>query len=433
MARFNFRHGIARRQEDGFGNGANLQPSNGGSFIDLIVSPDPTIFIIAHYDVDYMVVENASKSKAWGPFISSQNYWLYWDIDFLTGELTRGFTTFEPVHGLVPPHNPQVDMHWFDNNEMVMKVWSGSQWIEKIRVFACKYQNGTTIIDVPIGSQIGVNGIEVFAGNILFDPDGRPLQKFQRNRRGRFITTETELHSQFSRISNFRVEASIVQGRATENIPIHHCISYNGYDELVLSRNTISSRPCIGLSSEDMETGEVRSYITKGFITNEVDWDWSDFDVGTPLFVGETGELVTEPPINNFIQQVAIIINQTTIYVNIGTALYTGGVGNLIPIQIDRNTGKWFASKKGTSSPCGEIPQGVRCAWGYFFEQQTESDSWIITHNLDTRQIITDVYDSNGYKIIPDEIRIVDENTVEVTLSTPSQGTLHVIGLINQE
>ncbi len=350
MARFNFRQGIARRQQDGLGNPNNLQPSSGGSWIDLIVSPDPTIFIIAHYDTDYMFTENATITQAWGPFTAGNDYWLYWNIDFQSGELTRGYTRKEPADGPTPPSNPTHDQHWFDTNEMVMKTWVGGawgRWIERIRVFAAKYQGGATIIDYPLGSQVGVSGFDVHAGKVLYDPDGKPLQVFQRNRRGQFITTETPMHSQFSRIANFRVEAAIVQGEALEHIPIHHAVAYSDYNQLILARNSDINHPAIGVSTEDMVTGEIRSYITKGFIRDEVNWDWSAHPVNTPLFVGPTGNLLTEPEAGALTQQeIGYIVDETTIFVNIQQfILLEPPLGNEIVYHLDRDTGALIARK----------------------------------------------------------------------------------------
>lgn len=422
MARFNFRQGIARRQQDGAGNGSNLQPSNGGSYVDLIVSPDPTVFITAHYDVNYMFSENASVTKAWGPFVSGTDYWLYWDVDFITGELTRGYSLFEPVHGSTPPASPLADQHWFDSNETVMKVWTGTTWIEKIRTFTCKYQNGAIIVDYPIGSQVGIAGVRAFAGTVLFDPDGTPLQKFQRNRRGRFVTTETELHGQFSRISNFRVEAAIVQGKANENIPIHFCVSYSDFDELRLARNTVPEQECIGLAAEDMVTGEVRSYITKGFITNEVDWNWSAEDVGTPLFVGPTGELVTVPPISTSMQQVAMVINQTTIFVNIKPVIFLNNTGNITPLNVDRTTGRLHAHAGNNNGACKPPNNNATCVYGYNHDEIFPSTVWFIAHNFESDQVLAKVYDTTGDEIIPDEIQVVDINTLQITFNSPMAG-----------
>lgn len=434
MALFNFRHGIARRQEDGVGNAANLQPSNAGAFIDLIVSPDPTIFTIAHYDENYLITENATVSKAWGPFTSGTDYWLYWDVDFITGFLTRGFSLYEPVSGFSPPPSPAVDQHWFDRNENVMKVWTGSVWIEKLRVFVCKYQSGATIVDFPIGTQVGISGGQYYAGVPLFDPDNKPLQQFQRNRRGRFITTETPLSSQYARVANFRVEAAIVQGEAQENIPIHHAITYSDYNELVLARSTVPDRPVIGLSAEEMNTGEARTYITKGFVTNDIDFDWSGLPVNTPLFLGPTGELTATPPTSGLVQEIARVIDTDTVFVDIKLPInLDAGTGNFVPIQIDRDTGVYTA--KGTVGG-GDCPKPVLpgspvveplCAWGYYHDQPTPDTTWLIQHNFGTEKLITQIYDLSGEEVFPDQITIVDINTVQVDFNSPQDGRANLV------
>jgi len=352
MARFNFRHGLARYQEDGVGNPGFLQPSNGGSYVDLLVAPDPVVFIAAHYDADYMLTENASKAKAWGPFVTGTNYYLYWDTDFITGELTRGYSTLEPVHGDDKPNSPAVDQHWFDTDDTVMKVWSGSSWVEKIRVFAATYANGAVLTQRQKGSQVSISDTKTFAGPPLFDPDGNPLQKFQRNRRGQFITTETDLHSQFSRIANFRVEAAVVQAEANEEIPIHYCVAYFDYDRLVLGRNTDTTKPVIGVSMEEMNTNEVRSFITKGYISNEIDWDWSASTVGTPIYCGTTGSLDVVPPISGMSQQVATVINKTTIFVDIRKPILVG-----IPAP-SGSTALLFDPSTGAFVSSGSLPSG---------------------------------------------------------------------------
>lgn len=460
MARFTFRHGIARRQEDGVGNPTHLLKTNGGSFIDLIVSPDPTVFIIAHFDVDYMLTENVTVAKAWGPFTSGVDYWLYWDVDFITGELTRGFTTLPPVDQPTAPPSPSTDQHWFDTTVNVMKVWSGSAWIEKIRVFVAEYNNGTTIVHQPIGSQVGLNNITTFAGVILFDPDGNPLQKFQRNRRGQFITTETDLHSQFSRIANFRVEAAVVQGEAQENIPIHHAVAYTNFDKLVLARNTVPSKPAIGIAMEDMNTNEVRSYLTKGFVTDEADFDFSGLPVGTPLFVGPTGELISNPPTAISLQQIATVVNKTTIFVDVKQIVKFTSVGNLIPVQLDRDTGELIADEilsgagaldgltdvsitgpadeevltfdAGSNTwinapvPSPPPPAGTLDVFGFCHIQGTASTTWTINHNQNTDKVIVQIFDTADEAIIPDEITIVNVNTVQVDFFAPQDGRAYL-------
>jgi hypothetical protein len=315
MARYDFKQGLARYQEDGIGHPAFLQRN--GQYIDLIVSPDPTVFLIAHYDVDYSLTENRSIDKAWGPFTNNNNSWLFWDVDFITGEISHGFTEVMPVNGTRPPAQPiAIDQHWFDTGKKVTKVWNGATWVDKLRVFACKYQNNATIIYNTQGSQVGLHGLLTFAGFPLFDDENKPIQKFRKNRTGQFITSETPISAQFARIANFRVEAATVQAKARENIAINYAVAYYGYNEIGLARNTDSLHPAIGIAAEPMVLSEVRSYVTKGYVQNNVNWNWSDYPVGQPLFVGPTGELIVDPPQFWTIQQIATVVDSVTIFVD---------------------------------------------------------------------------------------------------------------------
>jgi len=469
LARFNFEHGIARRQQDSGGNPNNLQPSNGGSYVDLIVSPDPTIFLISHYNENYMQSENAGIAKAWGPFVSGTDYWLFWDINFLDGELTRQFTTVEPIYGNTAPTSPDIDQHWFDTSEKVMKVWSGGTWVEKLRLFAAKYQGGATLIYYPLESQAGLNNKKINAGKILFDPDGKPLQKFQRNRKGQFITTETPLNSQFNRIANFRVEAAIVQGEAQEYVPIHHAVALSDFDELVLARSSNPSIPAIGIATEDMFPGEVRSYITKGFVTDEVNWNWSNYPAHTKLFVGANGELIPAPEaLATTQQQIGYIVNRTTVFVEVGEqVLLEPPTGNEVGMLVDRDSGRrigrkipftlddlrdvealnpqdgdvivWDAtqSKWVLDSDCcdgtgGTVtpPVGFSRVWGYTHEEALPENMWIITHNLGTDRVMTEVKDISGTTISPNSVTIIDINTVLIDFNTPQDGKAHLLLMV---
>lgn len=56
-------------------------------------------------------------------------------------------------------------------------------------------------------------------------------------------------------------------------------------------------------------------------------------------------------------------------------------------------------------------------------------DTWTIAHNLNSENVIVQAFDENKYVLIPDTIRIVDANTVELTFSTAQAGTARVVFL----
>lgn len=415
MATLKFRHGIVRTQNNHSNQPNFLQKSGGGAYIDLVVSPDPTIFTIAHYDEDYLLTENASVPHAWGPFVGGTDYWLYWDLDFLTGEITRGYTLVEPIDDPVKPTNPVVDQHWFDMNAKIMKVWNGATWVEHLRVFACKYQQGATIVYQPLGSQVGLNGIVVYAGSILFDNEHKPIKKFRRDRKGMFITTESPLSSQFSRISSYVIETVINQGTATENMGIYQPVTWTSYGKLSLARNTIPQFPAIGISSEPMDVGETKSFINKGFVQYDL-WEWDELP-GTPLYVSSDGQLTLTPPQTFSIQHMGHIVDHNTIFVDPKQIIVINGLGNLTQLHMDKATGRLItrdtALGVGNNSPC----------FGYRFDQTIALTEWVINHNGNTNNVIARIYDGNGIELYPDEIEIINDDQIKVRFLTPQLGT----------
>jgi hypothetical protein len=64
------------------------------------------------------------------------------------------------------------------------------------------------------------------------------------------------------------------------------------------------------------------------------------------------------------------------------------------------------------------VPPTTRSVTGSF----TSVTSSIITHNLDTENVLVSVYDSTKTYILPDSIQVLDEDNVEITFSIPTTG-----------
>jgi len=56
--------------------------------------------------------------------------------------------------------------------------------------------------------------------------------------------------------------------------------------------------------------------------------------------------------------------------------------------------------------------------------QAVPSNLWTITHNKNSRYFTHSVFDVAGNSVIPEELKIIDLNTVEVSFSTPIAGQL---------
>lgn len=67
---------------------------------------------------------------------------------------------------------------------------------------------------------------------------------------------------------------------------------------------------------------------------------------------------------------------------------------------------------------------------GFVYNQETPSDTWVISHNLNTNAPVVDCWvndDGNLRKIFPLSVSVTSSNTVTVTFSTPYAGKAYVI------
>jgi hypothetical protein len=52
----------------------------------------------------------------------------------------------------------------------------------------------------------------------------------------------------------------------------------------------------------------------------------------------------------------------------------------------------------------------------------TTSSTWVVNHNLDTPNAIAQVYDTDGYQIIPSTLRHTDNNNITITFESARSG-----------
>lgn len=102
-----------------------------------------------------------------------------------------------------------------------------------------------------------------------------------------------------------------------------------------------------------------------------------------------------------------------------GVTSITAGTG----ISVNTSTGA--VTITNTEAP----PVGFTTAFGYVFVQSSSSATWTITHNAGTSNIAVQIYDSYsgsnaaGNVIVPDEITIVNINTIQVTFADAMTGS----------
>lgn len=316
-----FRQGIIRYQSDPNGTPQYLLASaNDDRYLDLNVQPDPVVITFAHGAVNYTIEETKSVVRAWGPFQpNGKTQWLFWDIDTLTGVLSRGFTEVLPFTGPTEPANPQKDQHWFNVTLKQMKVWSGQSWVTRIRVFAGVYSDNAIIQPQFLGSQIG-DRTESVSGSILFDDQLKPLRASDQT----FLTTETNFQLKAAgnnTHSEIRFESLLSYVKAAEYIPKFSCVSSVAMGTVMLGRYSNTDLIVNGLVTEDMFIGDVSRLITSGIIHNE-QWNWPTDKIGKALFCGETGQITLTPPPFGVIQMIGTVVSNKTINISIQSPVY---------------------------------------------------------------------------------------------------------------
>lgn len=321
----NFRQGIARYQTDVGANPTFLQRSTGdGASIDLVVSPDPTIIVFAHKNANYVFEEVKTVRNAWGPFTGTQTHYLYWDVDLLTAQLTRGSTVLPPIIAGTAPPTPVADQHWFDTQAMVMKVWNGSKWVEKVRVFAATYSSSAIIKAPPgfpssanswLGTQVGITG-DFEVGNIVLDSFFKPLRQSD----GSFVTSTTNMSVTSIGTRRVRFETDLITLMANEYIPAFSLVQVQTGRRATLARSGSRMSRVVGIALEDMYAGETSIIVTGGLVRNE-QWSWPSTVVNRPVFCGPTGELTLSPAQQGVHQQVGYVYDTDAIYIQIQPAI----------------------------------------------------------------------------------------------------------------
>jgi len=307
-----FRQGIARYQTDVYATPTFLQKSTlNGDYIDLIVSPDPTVVIFAHKNATYVIEETKTVRNAWGPFTAGSTRYLFWDINLLDASITRGYTNFPQIVESTPPSNPAFDQHWYDTTNHQMKVWNGSKWLEKLRVFAGSYSSQAIIVPMRLGSQVGEVG-NFEGGNLILDSYNKPLRQSD----GTFVTSATDLSIINASSKKIKFESEVVSGMAAENIPKFSFVQATKGKAFKLARSDDWKTRVVGLSTEDLYISEIGNIETNGLVRNE-QWNWPDTAIGKPVFCGKTGEVTLVPPTTGVLQIVGYVFDASSIFLDI--------------------------------------------------------------------------------------------------------------------
>jgi PKD repeat protein len=308
--KLSFRQGIVKHQTDANGNPIFLQ-NGSGQFIDLVVSPDTTVVSFAHRSSTYLIEEVKTVKNAWGPITGTGTKYLYWDVNLLNGEVTRGVTLLPPIYTSSAPTSPLPDQYWFDTVENVSRVWNGAKWVEKIRAFAGYITSNSIIKAARIGSEAGITGT-FDAGFLVLDSFGMPLRQSD----GSLLTTVASMKIVNLGTTTARLEQPLMSAMAAEEIPMYSLVQLKRGRKMVLARSTDYTTRVAGIVASDMYEGEVDNIITTGVVKNQ-NWSFTDDQISKPVFCGPTGQVSITPPTQGVNQIIGFVYDTDSIFMSI--------------------------------------------------------------------------------------------------------------------
>ena len=87
------------------------------------------------------------------------------------------------------------------------------------------------------------------------------------------------------------------------------------------------------------------------------------------------------------------------------------------PIYVDLESGKWHTTNEVFDS-------NLRCLR---VRVAKASSSWYVKHWRRTNKLFFQILDNSNSEIIPESIKIIDDNTVQIDFYQPTSGTLNLI------
>jgi hypothetical protein len=298
-----------------------------GNNISLNIGQTPVIATAAHLDTDYEIIEPLTISSAWTLQSTNVECWLYWDINTLNADRTFGITYVPPIFDTIPPTNPVNDQHWFNTDKCTMNVYSSEskQWSLRIRVFAAHYDTGTFVsmsfghtIQTFKGTQVGLNTNGTNIGPIIFDNNGKAVQRAN----GTFFTTVTSFFTTSMNMVSTHLDTTSLRVRASENIYLGALVVLLPDYYVRLATYDDIGNQIIAIASEVILRYNIGLVTLRGTISCSI-WNWGEQQTGMELWIDAVGNLTTtnlgissavnymqvQPPIGRIISNTSILFD----------------------------------------------------------------------------------------------------------------------------
>ena len=303
-----FTQGLVKGQVDPIAN-SKLFLQKSGSYVNIYATTVPLTAAVQHGEKTYLIVEQLPVNQAWGPFPAGKTSWLYWDINMATGAVTRGMTNVEPRYGLTLPLTAEVDQHFYDLTAKVMKVFNGTAWVEKLRVFAAYViYPGYTLHMYDFNSQVGLTG-QYQGGYILYGLNGKAIKEDD----GSFVNTGSNYMVKggvynfplsFDYEPTYAIAAESIQGLAF--------VAFNEPSVVSLA-NHESGKWAAALAMTPAVLGQNLELKFYGVVRSD-QFAFADEDINKPLWLDSNGTYTFQRPIGTLAQLLGIVIDTNAIF-----------------------------------------------------------------------------------------------------------------------
>jgi hypothetical protein len=434
-----FRHGIVQYSVDNNKVPTFLYADNSSNYVALSTSDSNVLLTFAHGDADYLYEEQNSTNFAWGPFENHTTYWLFWDLNLLTGERTFVTSTAKPGYSANIPENPLVGQYWFcladhlityhdtrlnaDMEKPIRAncayVWNGSFWAEKIRLLAGSFYNGEVTAN-SLGTQVGLE-TPCSAGYIEYSDYDTPSARANSAGVYRFVTSESKFVRSDLPTVSVSLQSAVQYNIAVEDIPQYKIIAYDSENRVKLANYNQTRGAGIGIMMHHVNAGESCTIVTHHHITNSA-WDFAGHE-SAPIYLGQNGDFTLTTPNSGIIQKVGYVVNKTTVLLDVtNPAVYVMAAESawFIPMAVDINSGKLYTNAV-------QDPE-YRAFIHYFvffsmYRQTHKTTVWDIKHHEKLTDVIVFCKDNFGRPLIPQSVQVQNPDTVTVTFSRKVTGT----------
>jgi hypothetical protein len=112
-----------------------------------------------------------------------------------------------------------------------------------------------------------------------------------------------------------------------------------------------------------------------------------------------------------------------TASVNNATITFTKGNNSTFPVTVNNVASASYATNALSSSYAATASFISTLYSSNYTQSFTNQSTWTVIHNLDTRYVLVQTYDTNFDEMIPQNIDLTDDNTVTITFPTLESGT----------